>query len=204
MLRDTAVARIHLTLAFRSDQSDNIIQALKEVQEALEHEPSLPLFLRKVYDNPFYTTTGIRTVDLPSDFLREDEDDQLSVEGGDPLVKDQMGELRLRYPDTGVPVKYALVDKQLHLFPLPDDEYNLVGTYLAKDSVLNTNIENKWLENIPDLLIGNAGMLIAAGLRDQTALQLFAGLAASARTKIAYTSTAHEAAGSKPVMGGDN
>lgn len=205
MLRDIAVARVKMILGFRTDQDANIVQAMQEVQEELEKEPSLPTFLKKIYVAPFQTSIGVRTVDAPADFIREDEDDQLFIDSLDTiLVKDQMGELRLRYPDSGPPVKYALVDRKFYFFPLPDAVYALTGTYFAEDAVLTTNIENKWLANVPDLIIGMAGMIMAASLRDQAALQLFTGLAASAKTKIAYTSTANEAAGSKPVIGGDN
>lgn len=206
MLRDVAVARVKQMLGFRKDQDANIVQAMQEVQSELEKEPELPDFLRKTYSG-LVTVANVRTVNVPSDFIREWEQDQMNIttsDGPQSVVKDELGFLRIRYTDTGVPLKYALVNKQFYLFPMPDQIYTIDGTYYAKDAVLSTNIENLWLENIPEILIGGAGVLLATGLRDKDAIQLFAGMYSGARTKIGMVQAANDAAGAKPVAGGED
>src|SRR5882672_3302938 len=128
MLRDTAVARVQMLLGFKTGQDANVIQAMKEAQEQLENAIELPDFLRINYDDPFTTTIDEHVVDVPDNFIREWEQDQLNVVVNDVttnLSKDELGYLRIRYPDSGVPIKYALVNKQFHLYPLPDQEYTL-------------------------------------------------------------------------------
>lgn len=211
MLRDIAVARVKQLLGFRLDQDANIVQAIQEVQQELENEPELPHFLRKPYSG-LVTVANVRTVNVPTDFLREWEQDQMNittVSSGDTtsqsVVKDELGYLRIRYPgDVGQPVKYALVNKQFYFFPLPDKVYTLDGVYYAKDAVLSTNIENLWLANIPEIIIGGAGVLLAAGLRDKDAIQLFAGMYQGARQKVGMVQSAADAAGAKPIVGGED
>lgn len=208
MLRDVAAARIKQMLGFRTDQDANIVQAMQEVQETLEKEPELPDFLRKPY-SALATVASTRIVNVPADFIREWDGDQMSISNAtlDPtnLVKDDLGYLRVRYGnDIATPQRYSLVNRQFYFYPLPDDVYNIDGTYYAEDATLATNIENKWLANVSEVIIGGAGVLLAAGLRDKDALQLFAALQQQGRQKIALLTTANDAAGSKPIMGGED
>lgn len=208
MLRDAAVARVKQLLGFRTDNDANIVQAMKEVQEEQELEAILPDFLRKQYDIAYVTTISDHVLDVPDDFIREWDEDQLNVTLSDGtiqnLVKDELGYLRIRYTDSGLPVRYALINRQFYFYPLPDAEYVVSGTYYAHDALLNTNIENKWLANMPDLLISGAGLLIAAAMRDKDALALFSAMQTQAKNRINVVTTANDAAGSKPVIGGDN
>lgn len=208
MFRNTAVSRVKLILGFRTDQDDNIIQAMKEAQEQYENDIELPDFLRLTYDSPFVTPADGYPLDVPDDFIREWEQDQLNITDAEGtvrnLVKDELGYLRIRYPGTGVPVKYALVDRQFYFFPLPDAEYTLHGTYYAKDASLNGNIENKWLEHLPELIWSTAGILVASALRDQNAIPIFVAIQQQAKAKLANITTANDAAGSKPVIGGED
>lgn len=209
MLRDVAVARVKQLLGFRLDQDANIVQAMQEVQAELEREPELPDFLRVTYTG-LVTAANTRTVPVPNDFIREWEQDQMTVTDADggvhEVVKDELGYNRIRYtdPSVGVPAKYSLVNKQFYFFPMPDQVYALDGTYYAHDQVLTSNIENKWLSEIPEILIGGAGVLLAAGLRDKDAIQLFASIYSGARTKVGMVQAANDQAGSKPVMGGED
>lgn len=206
MLRDVAVARVQIILGFRTDQDANIVQAMQEFQEELERNPELPSFLRKPYVG-LATAAAVQTVNVPNDFLREWEQDQMNVattDGPQSVVKDELGYLRIRYKDSGTPQKYALVDGQFYFFPLPDQVYALSGTYYAKDAILSTNIENKWLKYIPEILIAGSGIALASGLRDQNALQLFAAMQQMAQAKLVSMQVADDAAGAKPIMGGED
>jgi len=164
-------------------------------------------FLRVPYTG-LATVANVRTIPVPADFIREWDEDQMSIATSDgsiqSLVKDELGFLRIRFPDTGSPQNYALVNDLFYFFPLPDQVYPISGTYYANDAILSTNIENKWLLHLSELIIGKAGFLLASGLRDKDALQIFAAMSQAGGMKLANMTTANDAAGAKPVMGGED
>ena len=126
--------------------------------------------------------------------------------GETPVVKDQEGFLRLRWPiqlGWGTPIKYARVYRDVHLYPTPDRIYTLNGAYYAKDAPLTTNIENKWLKELPLILVARAGLMIAAGLRDKDGMSLCTSLNDIMTSKLHHMTVADDAAGSRPVIGGD-
>src|SRR5438552_14728992 len=155
MLRDVAVGRVKQLLGFRKNLDDEIVQAFMEVQEQLEQEAELPFFLRKSYNN-LATVEDVREVNLPTDFIREEDSDQMFVtdSGGtkQPVVKDERGFLRIRYPGKGLPKGYSTEVDVFHFYPIPDKVYSLNGTYFAKASLLDTNIQNRWLKFLPEII----------------------------------------------------
>lgn len=181
MDRDTAVARIHETLGFRSDKTTEIIAKLQDVQDLFEGAPELPWFLITEVESAS-TVSGEERVALPVDFLREWEDDALyyfnstATADADKWVELEKGDLsvlRKKYPGSGAPVAYSLDGDYFRIFPTPDDVYTLKQIYYKKDALLTSNIENDWLKHGARLLIGEAGMAIAAALRDAEALAEF-------------------------------
>lgn len=212
MFRDVARARIQQTLGFRGDKETEIIAALQDAQVMLERGATLPWFLLSEVAS-ISTSDGEERMALPTDFLREWEDDPLwyftAGTGGDPdawteLAKDDLALLRKRYPGEGAPVAYALDVKYFRIFPTPDDTYTLKMMYFKADAILTTNIENQWLTYFPYLVIGEAGILIAAGLRDANALAVFQKWTDEGRERMFVENEARMHASHGYTMGGQN
>ncbi len=212
MFRDVARARIQQTLGFRSDKETEIIAALQDAQVMLERGATLPWFLQSEVAS-IVTVDGEERVPLPTDFLREWEDDPLwyfvAGSGGDDdtwteLAKDDLALLRSKYPGEGAPVAYALDVKYFRIFPTPDDAYTLKMIYFKKDAVLTTNVENQWLTYFPYLVIGEAGILLSAGLRDANALAIFQKWADEWRARMLVENETRMHASHGYVMGGQN
>lgn len=167
MDRDTAVTILKGRLARWNDTvlTNYIIAELKAAQARAELHVTLPWFL---LTESTYTTTTIddERVELPSDFLREAEEDAFWLTDADgnevELRKDDYNGIKNRWPDSGQPRRYALVGRYFRLRPVPDLAYTVRMIYYGKDAILTTNIENKWLEHAPEVLIAEAGHIIAS------------------------------------------
>lgn len=213
MIRDIAVARVKQMLGFKKNLDAEIVQAMIEQQQDLERSSELPFFLRKKY-SAFVTAVGTQSVSAPADFIREWDDDVLAIIATDgttswvqELKKDDDNYLRLRWPVTdgnGLPVSYSRLDKTFYFYPTPDKIYTLDGSYYAKDQDLSTNIENKWLRDLPFILVARAGLFLAAGLHDDKALASFGALNDIMTAKLHIMTVADDAAGAKPVIGGED
>lgn len=179
MNRSAAVARIHRGLGFRNDQEANIIACLQESQRKLEMGRTLPWFLR-VEDATLTLTAGNSVVALPTDFLRPIDDE--------PMRYSVTGDTRLRYierkelnqalqtfgsTDARGPEVYALRSNSFFFMPLPDVNYTVTYSYFKRADPLTTDIENAWLANAPEVLIGDAGLTLSYDLRDQDAVKIF-------------------------------
>jgi hypothetical protein len=181
VLRDAAVVRIQRGLGFRTDQVDNIVEALQEAQRLLERGRTLPYFLLEE-DQDIAVVADERSVALPERFLREHPEERMHF-------YDSAGALRFLekmdfdyiHPsfvdeDSGQPTAYVLRKNTLEIFPLPDADYTLVWSYYKGAESLATNLENAWLEEeygAPEVLIGRAGMIVAADLTNATAFAKF-------------------------------
>lgn len=210
MDRDTARAEIQQTLGFRTDKATEIVTALQNAQVMLEREPTLPWFLQTEVSN-ISTTKDEERIVIPSDFLREWEEDPLwyftAGTGGDDdawvaLAKEDLAFLRDKYPGSAAPIAYALDVKYFRLFPTPDAVYTIKMIYFATDTVLSSNVENDWLKYFPFLMIGVAGGLIAAALRDKEALSTFSRWAAEGRARLIVETEARISSSRRYVMGG--
>lgn len=211
MTRDEAVAQIKMILGFRSDKTTEIQNQLIFEQNELENDPQLPFFLREEVTN-LTTSAGDPQLAVPSGFIREWEEDNLQVqtldgESWNKLVKDSADYLRSVYQtEEGIPVAYAYdsVSGFYTLFPTPDAVYTLRQTYYAADTVLSSDITNKWLTHLPKLLIGRAGLVLATSFRDQIAMQVFSSMVQSEMTKLNALTTDRDGGGRKYVVGGDD
>lgn len=214
MTRDEAVAEIKRILGFRTGTTHDsaIIQQLKTTQERLEREPELPYFLRTEVSS-ITTEASEERIALPSDFLMEWEEDALwhfntdadsDAETWTALYKDELAFLRKSLPGEGKPQAYAFDGSYFRLFPTPDAEYTIKMIYFGADTVLDTNVENKWLRHLSELLIGDAGAMMAAGMRDASAITVFANMKASGKAKLVTQQSALDGAGRRYVMGGEN
>ena len=210
MDRDTARARIQQALAFRTDKATEIINALQDAQVILERGAVLPWFLQTEVSS-ITTVVGEERVPIPSDFLREWEEDPLSYfvagTGGDDdawteLAKEDLAFLRNAYPGSGAPVAYALDVKYFRIFPTPSEIFTLKMIYYKSDVVLSTNVENEWLKYYPYLLIGEAGRLFSPALRDKEATAQFSRWAAEGRALMLVENEARIHSSRRYVMGG--
>lgn len=216
MLRDTAVARVKQMLGFKQNLDAEIVQAMIEIQEDLERSSELPDFLRKPY-TALATAASIQTVTVPPDFIREWEQDPMVITNSSgvdfPITKDEPKFLRLRYPifdqetglpNPGVPAGYYLLDRTFYFYPTPDVVYTINGAYYAKDTDLSANVENKWMKELPFLLVARSGLFLAGGLRDKNALASFGAMNDIFTAKLHLMTTANDQAGAKPVIGGED
>jgi hypothetical protein len=210
MDRDTAVSRVQINLAFRSDKETEIIAALQDAQVELETGAILPWFLRSEVSS-ISTVSGEERVKLPSDFIREWDDDPLWYFNGDaaeasdrwvPLAKDDMETLRASFPGEGAPKAYQLDPKYFRIFPTPDAAYTLKMIYSKHDEVLSSNVENLWLKHFPWLLIGKAGTAIASALRDKDAIKFFDAKAAQNTRLMIRDTEARRHESRRYIMGG--
>lgn len=210
MDRDSARARIQQTLGFRTDKTTEIISALQEAQVILERSAVLPWFLQTEVAS-ISTVNGEERVPIPSDFLREWEEDPLwyfvAGTGGDDdawteLAKEDLAFLRDAYPGSGKPIAYALDVKYFRIFPTPDAIYTLKMVYYKTDTVLSTNVENQWLKYFPYLMIGEAGRLFSPGLRDKDATAQFSRWAAEGRAQMLIENEARIHSTRRYIMGG--
>jgi len=213
MDRSAAVSRIEETLAFRgTDKSTAIINRLQDAQVLLERAPVLPWFLQTEVAN-ITTTSGEERIPIPSDFIREWEEDPLwyfvAGTGGDDdtwteLAKEDLAFARDKYPGAGAPQVYVLDVKYFRLFPTPDAAYTIKMIYYATDALLTTDIENDWLKYFPYLMIGEAGRVIAAALRDKDALATFNEWTGQGRAAMIVDNEARAHSSRRYVMGGND
>lgn len=214
MTRDQISDQIKIGLGFKAGTvlDSTIVAQIQIAQSMLEKEAELPDFLKKAYSG-LTTVVNTQTLNVPNDFLKEFSEDQLFARDPDsnaetPIVSEEQGEARLRFPINdvpGVPKLYSIVNGIFYFYPTPDKAYSLQGTYYAADQVLaNGSDEFKWAKNLPEALIGKAGFVIASGLRDVNAMQVFAGQLGRATQKLNEGNTERDAAGSKPVIGGED
>lgn len=211
MTRDEAVLVIRRGLTYRgSTSADNIIEALKEGQRIREQGKTLPWFLLDE-DYEWTGTADSSVVQLPSDFLRVSEDFKLSYYNSDgdfqwELERGDGSQLARVWRDSTkiIPYAYALRHSTIEVFPTPTAAWSLIGDIYRKDTVLTTNIENEWLANAPDVLIAEAGLIVAGDLHDDEAAKKWVGKLARASNALLSQIVDRETAGAVVAMGENN
>lgn len=181
MLRDEGVALIQEQLSFRTTLSSSIIRYMQLAQTTLEKGPTKPWFL--VSEDTFTdTVVDEQRISLPVNFLQEVEGAAFKYRPADypdepevELIKEEFDKLSAIYKDieAGPPEAYALLGRYFQIFPIPDDVYNLRLIFFRADEVLTSNIENGWLREIPLLLLGTAGQMMASPIAQPNAYKVF-------------------------------
>jgi hypothetical protein len=194
MLRDTAIALIAARLGDRDDLTNQLIAEMQLAQTRLESDIFLPWFLLSEKAT-METEIGEDRIPLPCDFLMEFEEGTLfyvddEEEEPVPLVKETFEKIREAYPGTGAPKAYALTNGYFRLRYVPDAVYTLGVIYYQRDTVLDSNIENRWLLNAADWLIAETGMVAANWIQNDRMAQIFRAERDAARSRIL---TRHEA-----------
>lgn len=207
MTRTEAVEKIRRVLGFRTDLNDAILAELNDALVRLSLNATKPWFLIKE-NEPLTLVAEQATVDLPADFIEELEEEGVYVfssEGeAQELVKNDADVLYSLYADaSGLPEAYALVGNKLRLYPYPDEAYSATISYHCKDEALSTGgATNQYLTHVPELLIGMAGQVIAASVRDQAALKVFSSMEAQARTELYRQNESRKHSNASYQMGG--
>lgn len=209
MTRDEAVTSIMNRLGNRTDLETDIITEMKIVQESvLEGHSWLPWFLLSEIATET-TVADEERVELPTDFLLEDDDQALwwydssdTDNGWKPLAKDDLDILRERYPGTGEPKAYALRGNYFIIKPTPDDSYTLKMSYYARDAALDTDIENEWLKHAADLLIAETCVVMAEEyIKDSESAERFKVAARRAWDRLYRKHVSRQETGAMRTMG---
>ncbi len=210
MLRDDALS----LLATRLTRADLVTEGLAEMQLAqsrLELQAFLPWFLIKE-TTALVTAANQDTIALPSDFLRETEEDEgkfwLTDTSVTPtlyteLEKRTHGLLVAEFPDdiAAQPQKYAVVGSLIYLRPVPDAAYTTRLMYYGRAEALTSNIENAWLLNAPELLIARTGMQLSRYDADKGMYDMFKEDYALALIELHTADEARRQAGMDALMG---
>jgi hypothetical protein len=218
MTRSEAVTRINDALGFRV--AGNPIEAvairrLQEAQRDLEAGKTLPRFLLQE-DQTLLLPAGEHALALPTGFIREDDDNRLHFTSADTNLPLYLKSMRYvdavlqvttqQRPDepqlqTVAPSVYVIRKSTVDFITLADQDYTLIWNYYKADDLLTTDIENQWLANAPEWLIGEAGSRLALDLRDEVAKGLFDEMGTKGRAAVFGDILADEDAGGPLIMG---
>lgn len=219
MQRSEAIAIIKRGLGFRQTQDAAIIAALQEAQRDLELGHTLPNFLL-AYDQPIAVTAGSGAITLPTGFLRMHDDYDMyyiNTDGARVFIpRKQYTEAYQAYvasgeeddtvaaTDSTYPQVWVQQGKTTGLvIPTPTVSFTAYLTAYKAAAVLNSEIENAWLANAPNVLVNMAGMIVAGNVRDAAALQEFTRRANQAGKSYMGDIIEDELAGRGLVMGRD-
>lgn len=195
MLRSVAVKRINDGLGFRPDGHSleaKIILRLQEAQRDLERGKTLPRFL---LEEDFQDTleAGDHTIPLPAGFIRMSDENRphfTPVGSSLPtflvrkLYTDAVLSNLRETAETTAPEIYVIRKTTIDFITTADVDYNLTFSYYKSGDVLDSDIENVWLANAPEWLIGEAGERIALDIRDKDAVMLFGEIKKRGRAAI--------------------
>jgi len=196
--KNEAIAEVQQGLGFRSDKATEIERALRNAQSLCEEGQTLPWWL--LSDTTTLTgTASTETVPLPAGFLRfDDEEDPLyydaSVGRTSTFTIVPESELRRLRVDPGSGAVRsgaarwgALRKLSLLVGPVPDVAFEIRGSWYARDVDIGTltGVEtNLWLTYGPQIVIGMAGMKIAADLEYPQAAEKFQAIYAMANARM--------------------
>lgn len=222
MTRDEAVRRIDATLGWKAaghGKTADIVLRLQEAQRDLEKGKTLPRFLVQE-DQTLTLPVGAHDVALPTGFLRADDDNPLFYVADDSHLRHYLTQYRYyrdavkavessQRPDqpaqtTDAPSVYVIRKSTVDFITFADREYVLSWSYYKRADLLTSNIENLWLANVPELVIGEAGMRIAADFRDMDAIKIFEAIKAKALNSMLSEIYVSEDAAGPIAMGANN
>lgn len=142
-----------LTLAYGNSGETFETAINREINAAIRHYES-GRFRWNERNNVEWTTTvaGTRTYSLPADFLRMDtlklvrnNQYQKIKRASWEAIDDK--DLFVSGSSRGIPCEFAIHGNQLRLYPVPQDAYTLVGSYIAR--TLPTSLSGSYTAQIP-------------------------------------------------------
>jgi hypothetical protein len=189
--RDEAVEQVKRGLTFRQGTTldDQIIFELKEAQRRVQYGEAvtaslkrcpLPWFLAE-YDSELSLVADTATVSLPTGFIAEMEGDGPYYTKANASYPTHLRKWNPQAPRANAasftaPSFYRLRKDSIEFFPTPTEALTLYWSYYKEDSALDTNIENNWLKYAPTVLIGLAGVEIAADAKNAGAVEKFSAM----------------------------
>jgi len=210
MLRSAAVSKVQQGLSFRRTNETEIIDALQTAQRDLEMGKTLPWFLLSE-DQTMSGTASVAYVTPPTGWITLDDDAAVKYYDSSGnyvrrLEKGSFDQLEEVWKGSSIttPYAYALRKSTIHVFPTPTAAFTLKASFYVADTVLSSNVENAWLANAPDLLIAEAGLLMAADLNDEVAGKKFIALQARAASALHAQNIARQMDGRTYRMGGSH
>lgn len=216
--RTQAVQRINRDIGFRpagNPLEATIVDVLQEAQRDLEKGKTLPKFLL-LEDQTLTFTAGTHTIAKPARFLRESDEVRIRFFPTSSTVPRFLTrklyidavEANLKphnSPNSSIqptaPSVYVMRQSTIDFITVADATYTLYWDYYQSDLVLTTDIENLWLKNASDWLIGEAGLRLATSLGNQQAVGAFTNLEARGRAAAFAEDIASEEASGPFVMG---
>lgn len=189
MLRSEAISIIKAATGFRAGSDTTIIRALQTAQRDLEQGKTLPNFLLE-FDASITVTADDPLVTLPTGFLRLHDDYDMYYVNSDLarvfLPRRNYTEAYQAYVASGEEDDSAAVSDSAYpkvvvyrnsaqavLIPTPTVSFTAKLTYYKAAALLDSDIENAWLANSANYLIGMAGLHVAGPLRDKDAMSYF-------------------------------
>lgn len=214
MLLSVAIQRVKDGLGFRTGTAldSRITLRFQEAQRDLERGKTLPRFLLQE-DQVFILPGNSFFQTLPAGFLRDDDDAPLhyTPTGTDKpfflsrrqTYRDAVeANIKVENEPTG-PKIYVIRRAIVDFITTADTTYTLSWNWYKAADLLTTDIENAWLANAPEWLIGEAGYRMATDLRDVDGVSLFNSLRSAGRAACFGDQIALEENGGPWVMGAD-
>jgi hypothetical protein len=225
MLRSEAVQRINDAIGFRAagnSLEDLIIRRLQEAQRDLEKGKTLPKFLL-LEDQTLTLPANQHAVPLPAGFLRDVDSvgirfastigasrprprflKRVDVKDGINAMAFIAGHVDETLPDQPrAPRVYAIRKNTIDFILTVTQTYNFVWDYYKAADVLFIDVENAWLANASEWLIGEAGIRVARNLGNQQAMADFDALRTAGRAAVFGEELASELSSGPIAMGGN-
>jgi hypothetical protein len=210
MLRSEAITIIKRGLGFRQTQDAAIIAALKQAQRDAELGQTLPNFLL-AFDQPIVVTADDPIVALPNGFIRFADDYVPYYVNSDLVIvtlprrhnleaKDAYLTSNADYPQVFV----QQTKTRGYLVPTPKTSFTIYVTAYKAADVLDSEMENAWLANAPNYLVGMAGVHVAGDVRDRGAMEKFNTMARIGQKALLGDIVEDELAGRPLIMGRNN
>lgn len=144
-----------------------VITELNLAQTRMEHKAVLPWFLLSNMASEDLQV-GQERVQLPDRFLVENDESDLWLVDPEgvrtPLKKTDYDSMRNKYTKGGTPKEYAIVGRYFYLRPVIDAPgYKIEMIYFkgAPEIIAGGPEGDEWLRHYPDLLIAEAGRVLA-------------------------------------------
>lgn len=216
MTGQDAMNLVMARLAGRSNATlrTDLLTEMNQVQSVtLEQGEILPWFLITT-DATLALTIATRALSLPSNFLRELEEDTLveiqdSTGVWNSMTKRTYEENRKQYDDadtSDLPRYYSIVGSEILVFPLPTVASPVRLRYFASQDVVAdtaTSTTNGWLAHASDLLIAETVLIGSSQYlyEDADKILIRQGAVQRARTRLHNANVAREEANMNRTMG---